>query len=261
MNLRRAVLAQRRSILVVATMVACQGAPDASTVRVTDVWGRPIAEASVVVEGHYERLHTDARGQVAMPESDLRAPGVVRVGRRGYIPVERTLSVDELPRFELLPEPAQPGLHVVGDGALATLPGEPVVVVGNPLRSVRGIRGVGDVTVDDATPTIVFHTPLRRDELLQLGLELRRLSFVATMPLPGPLGTTDVSVNLHVDEGPVAVTVTPLRERSDYLVEPEGPLEPGRYAFQTQGLLSSRDSVQFDRLPPEFRTVFPFEVR
>ncbi|MEM6929946.1 MAG: hypothetical protein AAF602_23615 [Myxococcota bacterium] len=242
-------------------LASCQGSADANTAFVTDVWGRPVRDASVVVEGHFERLHTDARGRAELPERDPLTPMIVRVGRKGFIPVDRTLTSDDLPRFELLPQPEVPGLHVVGDGELMSLPGEPVVAVGNPLRSIRGIRSVGKVTVGDPTPTIVFHTPLRRDELLQLGLELRRLSFVPTMPLPGPLGATEVTVNLHVDGGRVPVTVTPLRERSDYLVRPDAPLEPGHYAFQTQGLLSARDSVLFDRLPPELRMVYAFEVR
>ncbi len=244
-----------------AGALACQGGVDPSVAQVADVWGQPIADASVVVEGHTERLHTDPRGRAELPERDPLTPMVVRVGRRGYIPVERTLTGDDVPRFELLPQPAEPGLHVVGEASLAALPGEPVVAVGNPLRSVRGIRSVGEVVVATASPSILFHTPLRRDELLQLGLELRRLAFVPTMSLPGPLGNTDVTVNLHVDAGRVPVTITPLRERSDYLVVPDEPLERGRYAFQTQGLLSARDSVLFDRLPPEFRMVYPFEVR
>ncbi|MEN0065616.1 MAG: hypothetical protein AAGA48_25975 [Myxococcota bacterium] len=241
--------------------LGCQEGASLSTARVTDVWGRPVAQASVVVEGHFERLHTDTSGRVELPERDPLAATVIRVGRKGFIPVERSLTSDDVPRFELLPEPEEPGLHVVGDNHLVTLPSEPVTAVGSPLRSVRGIRSVGRVTVGERRPMVLFHTPLRRDELMQLGLELRRLTFVPSMALPGPLGSTEVNVNLHVDAGRVPVSVTPLRERSDYRVVPEKDLEPGMYAFETQGLLSSRDSVLFDRLPLEFRMVYPFEVR
>lgn len=242
--------------------VSCQPAAEApSTARVTDVWGRPVAQASVVVQGHYERLHTDASGRVSLPQSDGVEPTVVRVGRKGFIPVQRALESDEPARFELLPEPSTAGLHAVGEGGLVELPAVPVVAVGTPLKSVRGTRSVGQVTIGERRPRFVFHTPLREDEILQLGLQLRRLSFVPSMEMPGPLGSAEVTVNLHVDAGAVPVSVTQLRERSDYLVVPGADLPAGTYAFQTQGLLSAPDNAVFDRLPPEFRMVFPFEVR
>ena len=47
----------------------------------------------------------------------------------------------------------------------------------------------------------------------------------------------------------------------DYSIKTREPLEPGMYAFHTQGVLTSVDTAALDKLPSEMRVAFPFEVR
>ena len=68
-------------------------------------------------------------------------------------------------------------------------------------------------------------------------------------------------VNLYVDKGKVPIEITPMKSRTDSMVQPTEALEPGIYAFQTQDLLSTGDKDRFDEIPEELRVVFPLEVR
>ena len=134
-----------------------------------------------------------------------------------------------------------------------------VYSVGNALAQFRGIKDFGDAVVETEKPRIVFHTDLRHDEIMRLGLELHRLESVSTAEIPGPVGNTTVAVNLHVDKGDFPIDIEPLRSKTDYLITAKEPLKPGIYAFQTQELLSS-DQARFDSIPEELRVVFPFVV-
>ena len=249
-----------RSSLLLLLLPACETATPLIEGKVVDIWGNPIEGATVMVVGGTERPLTDADGRYHI----ARSTGVLQVkaGRKGYIQDHEEFEVKEGeavggPLFELFPKPDDAGFFIVGSGRYAKLEPSRVHSVGNALQQFRGIKQFGDAVVDGDKPRVVFHTDLRHDEIMRLGLELHRLESVGTAEIPGPVGTAKVAVNLYVDKGDHPIEIEPLRSKTDYLITPKEPLPPGVYAFQTQELLTSEQS-RFDAIPDELRVVFPF---
>jgi hypothetical protein len=248
---------------LLALLSAC-GTTPAIEGKVVDIWGNPIEGATVMVVGGSERPLTDADGRYRL----ARTEGAIQIkaGRKGYIQEQAEIVVREGetppgPLFELYPKPESAGFWLVTPGRYVRLDQRLVHSVGNALRSMRGIQSLGEAEAEVESPRIVFHTELRSDEIERLGLELHRLKFIGDAPLTGVTGTTNVAVNLYVDDAEIPIEVEPLRSKTDYLVVPTEPLEPGGYAFQTQELLSPGESDRFDEIPEELRVVFAFSVR
>ena len=107
----------------------------------------------------------------------------------------------------------------------------------------------------------VFSSEARRSELKQLGLQLHKLKFLENDSVPGVLGETTVKLNLWVSDETVPFDLTGMETDDDYSIKTREKLEPGVYAFHTQGILSSKDPTALDKLPEEMRVAFPFEVR
>lgn len=245
--------------------VACQPQVPKVKGQVIDVWENPIEGATVMIEGGSERPLTDAGGHYALQ----RVPGThtAKAGHKAYIQQHVQLQMAEEgpavegPTFVLYPKPESEGLFLVMHDRYEALKPQPVQLVGSSGRAYRGIEQLGDVEADTLKPQLLWHIDLRQDEVVRLGLELRRLSFVGQAQLPGTQGLTEVDINLYVDAGPIPIELTPLRSSSDYLVEPVEALQPGVYAYQAQGMLSEPSSAVFSQLHPELRVVHPFQVR
>lgn len=247
-------------------LVLLLGCPEPPAVegQVVDIWGAPVEGATVMVVGGAERPLTDATGHYRLARTE--GTFTVKAGRKGYIQEQAELVVTpgdtpKGPTFTLYPKPEKPGFYAVRPGKYVPLDQKLVHSVGNTLRSFRGIQSLGEAEVDVNDPKILFHTELRTDEIKRLGLELHRLEFVDQAELQGPMGTTNAAVQLYVDGGEVPIDIVPLRSRTDYLVVPRSPLQPGGYAFQTQELLSPSETDRFDEIPDELRVVFALSVR
>ncbi|MEQ1503401.1 MAG: carboxypeptidase-like regulatory domain-containing protein [Myxococcota bacterium] len=255
----------RPLLLLPLSLWGCETAPETIEGKVVDIWGNPIEGATVMVVGGTERPLTDADGRYRIPRAV--GPIQVKAGRKGFIQDHREFEVKEGepatgPLFELFPKPDDAGFYVVATGRYVKLEPRPVKSVGNALQQFRGVDAIGEAVVETEKPRVVFHTDLRQDEIMRLGLELHRLEFVQEASIPGPVGSATVAVKLFVDKIDVPVEFEPLRSKTDYLLTPKEPLEPGVYALQTQELLSADASKEaFEAIPPELRVVFPFEVR
>ena len=245
-------------------LLACGTTPTIEG-KVVDIWGNPIEGATVMMVGESARPLTDAEGRYELPV----IPGTheLKAGRKGYVQAHATLSVAEGevpagPIFELYPRPEQPGFYAVGHGQYVPLVPEPVETTGNELRSYRGLKQKGDATLSAQDfKEFLFHTELSEDEVLRLGVQLRKLKYLPEGEVPGPLKPTKIKVGLYTDAGPVPVEMERMKSRTDYRIVPKQPLEPGVYAFQTQHLLDSHDPEAFQTLPDELRVVFPLDLR
>lgn len=232
--------------------------------RVVDIWGSPIEGATVMVEGGRERPLTDASGRYAVAR--MEGAHTIKAGRQGFIQEHQTITIDAEarevsgPTFTLYPEPERFGLHLVLADRYTSIEPARVYAVGTPLQSYRGIRSKGDAVSSGPRPRVLWHTDLPLEDIVRLDLELRRLRYLGDAELTAGMGRREVPINLFVDDGPVHTEFTPLRSKYDYLVAPTEPLEPGTYAFQTQGLLSGPDPSTWSELPPELRTVHAFTV-
>jgi hypothetical protein len=246
--------------------------------QVVDVWGNPIPEASVIIQEN--RLGPDGKSpQGKAIETHIYSgksgyfslplhPGTAKIkaGIDGYIQSHLSVEIPEAGptdpiRISLYPKPSSPGFYAVGSSAYAALNPETVKQVGTSLQTIRGISSAGDVILEDYDLKVIFHTELRLDDVMRLGLELCQLQFQNQAQISGPLSATTVNVNMWSSAGTIPIDITPLRSRNEYLIQAKAPLTPGAYAFQTQGLLGTQNATQFNQIPEELRTVFPFELR
>lgn len=250
------------ALAVSASLSGC-GEPSAPSLegQVLDAWGTPIAGATVLVEGGNVRPLTDSDGIFTLPLTPGRFK--LKAGKEGYIQEHLELEITagaEPPRpiLKLYPKPEENGFYLVGAHAYHRILPEPVHWLGNEIANVQGLKSVGEVASDPEVD-IVFHTDLREDEIARLGLELRSLDFVPTKVLPGPVGDTQVTLNLYTASKPVSFELEPLRSKTDFLLTAQG-LGEGAYAFHMNRLLDARDYDSFARNPEALRVVFPFRV-
>jgi len=92
-------------------------------------------------------------------------------------------------------------------------------------------------------------------------VQLHELSLRSRMDMAGPMGMTPIDVNLYVSARRVPIDIQPLRSRHDYLIVSKVDLEPGLYAFDTQGLLTATQPEAFNQVPEPLRVAYPFEIR
>jgi hypothetical protein len=231
--------------------------------QVVDIWGNPVAEATVVLEGHTVRPTTDAYGNFSLPW--VVGKQKIKAGKEGYIQEHLEIEVVEgedapNPIIKLYPKPEEVGFYLVGPGEYARLEPEPVVAYGNELGTVTGIKEVR-TRVESDPLRVVFATELRMDQIMRLGLELDEIEYTKAAPIPDVLGTQEIEVNLYVAKREIAVDVSPMRSRNAYLITvPEEDLEPGWYAFTTQELLSGLAPESLATIPEGLRVAFPFEL-
>ena len=250
------------SLLALFLLLGCSAAPTIDG-KVVDIWGEPIEGATVLIEGAGERPMTDNEGRYSF--SYVAGPQKLKAGKDGYIQAHMETSFaegdTEGPTFELYQMPAENGFYLVGPNSYTKLGQQTVETIGTGFDPLRGIKKLGDAKTDRPALNVVFHTELKHEEILRLGLELHKLTFVKERELAGPLGNQQVDVNLYTAEKKVEIEITPMRSPTDYLVTAKGDLEPGSYAFQTQNLLDMEDQEAFDRIPAQMRSVFPFEYK
>lgn len=252
------------AVVLLLSVAGCSTEPRIDG-QVVDVWGNPIGGATVVLEGQAERPLTDANGRFVLPLQFGTLK--LKAGREGYI--QEHIEIESKqgeppphPVFELFPKPEEAGFYVVGTSEYHRLEPEQVTQMGNALENVRGISAIGDAEAEGTHLRVLFHTPLKMDQVMRLGLQLHRLDYVHQKDMIGPLdATTPVDVNLWTSAQKVETAVEPLRSRNDYLIESKGDLEPGAYAFDTQGLLTVGKAEVFDQIPEPLRVAYPLEIR
>ncbi len=270
-------------------LLACTEDTRTVSGQVKDIWGAPVPEATVVVEGVMQRYFTDTDGRFAIelpaeglvlhhqvdddgrPEDDDDLSGRkgvrVLVGRDGFIK-GRGLApeVPEEEDFEplqlaLYPEPETPGFYAVGPKAYVPLGSQRIQMVGTGLAHYAGIQDIPEEHLAKGIIELVFTTRLRPSEIAQMNLHLSRLEFVNKARVKGVFGPEDDLVNLWVAKDDVAFDVVGFDTREDYLIRTREPLTPGMYAFHAHDILHEEDERVLYSLPREQQIAFPFEVK
>ncbi len=255
----------RALVAMLLVLSACSDDP-VHKGKVTDRWGKPIAGAVIGFSGSAKQIVSAADGGFSIPVQDKEIK--VRVGKPGFIKKTQKLALpsgEEKPSqllFALYPDPEENGFYAVGSMSYDSLAPSAIKTVGTDIRAFNGLSDVGKVRVKSTrTAEFVFSSEARRSELKQLGLQLNKLKFLENDTLPGVLGETPVTLNLWIADASVPFDLTGMETDDDYTIKTREPLEPGVYAFHTQGILTSPDPGALDKLPTEMRIAFPFEVR
>jgi hypothetical protein len=250
---------------LLALLVLLAGCKETQTLdgQVVDIWGNPVTEATIVMEGQTTRPSTDAYGNFSLPF--IAGTQKIKAGREGYIQehIEVEVVEGEPPPpviLRLYPKPEENGFYVVGKGDYARLAPEKVYRLGNELVSITGIKSV-QARVESDPFEIVFHTDIRMDEIMRLGLEMHALEYKKTATVLTALGEDEVKVNLWISKGEIPIQIDAMRSRNDYKVTAEESMKPGWYAFHTQDLLDPKEADKFAAVPEALRVAYPFELR
>ena len=249
-------------------LLACSDSRTLS-VAVADVWGKPVMDATVVLEGVVERYHTDTAGKFQIDVDD--PVNRVMVGKSGYIkdfvvtepPLEDDQDYPPL-AFQLYPEPEMPGFYGVGREGYIHLQARHIRIVGTDVEHFAGLKDIPDEKMVAGPARFVFSSTLRASELSQMNLHLTRLKFIEKVPMKVPmkglLGRDAATVNLWVADGDVPFDLKALQSRDDYLISSRDPLTEGMYAFHSQDVLNEEDERVLMNLPKERQVAFPFGV-
>ena len=239
------------------------------TGAVKDVWDKPIANASVTIEGITELVTTDAKGEFTMPV--LAGKKRLKAGAEGHVFVQETFvfpegeeSKVETPKVELVlyPEPETEGLFLVHSSEYKKLDGQTIDTTGTELQAYTGIEDPGKVSVKPKQrQRFVYRVALSPSEIARVGLELHRLEFVKDTTVTSAMGETNVKVNRFVAKEEVEFDLKELATEHHYLIITRGKLSDGFYAFHSEGLLTSGDVDGLDKTPEELRKAYPFEVK
>lgn len=259
MNARTLLLA---STPLVAQLTACTCSDTPMiTGEVVDLWGNPVEGLQVAV-AEIEPSYTTARnGTFALP---MMAKATVTLSGDGYL--SRTVTIEpsgqQAPheqRIEVVPKPDSPGYYVVGESGFLPLAAEPVVRTGTDLQTWQGIRSSGDVSTPAGDLRVLFHTPLKLEQVARLDIELHKLTFVEDTQVGTVDGSAAVSVNLWVSDGVVPVKREALQGDDFYLFKADD-LAAGTYAFASLQLLDAKNPGAYDKTPPPVRKVHPFTL-
>ena len=256
------------ALLPVAVVISpgC-GDPPQVTGTVHDIWGRPIAGATVAVAGSGAHHKTDDRGFFQMPFKV--GPTQLRVGKDGYIPLTQELDVPEeadelrsVVTVELYPDTPEPGFFGIASRTIEHLEAVKVKEMGTDIETVVGLPRVPSLLLPRGeSQRFIYTSTLRSSEIAKLELQLHRLEYKKYLDISGALGEQQATVDLWVAVEAVPFDLKGLGSRDDYLVATRAKLAPGIYAFHTQQLLTSLEQGRVDKLPREMQVAFPFEVR
>ncbi len=255
-----------RELLVIIFGLSACSEPPVHKGKVTDRWGKPIAGVTIGVTGTAKQLVSGMDGTFTIPvqSGDVK----LRAGKPGFIK-----SSLKMMKYEgtgnpspvliaMYPDPETSGFYAVTSSKYAEVSSMRVKTVGTDIRAFNGMTDVGKVRLNGKQPLeFVFSSEARRSQLKQLGLQLHKLKFLESDSVPGVLGETTVALNLWVSDATIPFDLTGMETDDDYSIKTREKLEPGVYAFHTQGILSSTDPAALDKLPEEMRVAFPFEVR
>ena len=247
-------------------LTACSDTPEIK-LKVVDVWGKPVAAASVIQEGVSGMQKTDSSGLLDL---QVTSSGPVRLqaGTEGYIKDYITVEVPEQNEstqsatIELYPSPSEPGFYAVGDGGYMPVKPIPLKTVSTELSRYHGVQEIPKEGLHrrGSSHRFVYYAPLRDWEIRQLGLELAKLKFQESAEVTGVLGPTEIELNMWISDQDVEMDLSGLWAMDHYLITSENELEKGVYAFHAQSILNTREAEALEKLPKELQVVYPFEV-
>ncbi|MCB9746167.1 MAG: hypothetical protein H6741_00840 [Alphaproteobacteria bacterium] len=255
--------------LILPLVLALAGCtePPKLKVEVQDVWGEPIADATIFQEGVLERPVTGSNGSVLIEVE----PGdhSFLAGKDGYIKDNAKITLAEGAEkheplvFKLYPEPEGRGFYGVGKKDYVHLEAQPIETVATEMSSVHGIKESTQARLSSkSTPLyFVFNSSLRAQEIQRQDLRLSKLRYAESEVVKGVLGEETVETQLWVADGDIEYDVKGLQSQDNYLLIVHKGLEPGFYAFHAQNVLDSRSADVLDKLPKELKVAFTFEVK
>ena len=126
--------------------------------HVTDVWGQPIQDAVVQLEGHVGNVNSDGGGAFSFEAKEGQTTFRVQAGKEGYIPgvVEMVVGeeADEVQDavLQLYPVPERVGFYAVDKKGFAHLVAEKIQTKGTDVEAITGLPPGSPRSASGRTP-------------------------------------------------------------------------------------------------------------
>ena len=160
-------------------------------------------------------------------------------------------------QIQMYPSIEEHGFFVVKDDAYQKLHRGDFEVKKTEIQSYHGIKNIGDSKIKSQNPYVIFHTSVRREEIQQLDLNLNKLEFKEQVLFKTITGDQLVDIDLWLPTEKQKFTLSAMGQEDTYKIE-FSDVQPGIYAFHTNGLLDTSSSHQ--NLPKELQRAYIFEV-
>lgn len=256
------------TLLAVTLLSSCSSSPKLSG-KVLDIWGNPIANATVLIDETKDRVQTNPGGAF---EFKSAKPGTLHLmaGAEGYVKdiTQVELSADKnaplpAPVFSLWKDPPAPGFYAKGYKDLLPIPQSKVVAIGSDIKEVHGVRDIPDALVPSGTnpPPFLFGSTVRPSEISQLDLKLAKLKFVEEEQWATVTGPQPVTLKIWVHEKDIPFQLRSLLDKNTFIITPKATLEAGIYAFHSQDVLTGSSPASLARYPEQMQNVNVFEIK
>ena len=234
------------------------------TGTVQDIWSQPIESVEVRMQNVEEPTTTSADGIFSFAATEGRMD--FRAEKDGYIPNIGTVSYqkgeeDPSVTIQLYPEAESNGFWFVGDEQYELVASQKIFKKESNARRILGLYDVGTIKIKKEKPVFVFRTTLRKEQLNQLDLELHSLKFIDKTTFTSLTGPQEVDIDLWVPEDQIAFDIRTMDSDDHFFIALRESIQPGVYAFHSQGVLSDEENINSKNLPKELLMGFPFEVK
>ena len=237
--------------------------------NVIDIFGNPVPKAEVFLEGIDTPQLTENDGDFSfslenIPSGKLRFRSVSEnhmTGRGSFDYNVETYSKTQPTapqvQIQMYPSVEEHGFFIVQDKAYQKLHRGDFEVKKTEIQSYHGIKNIGNSKVQSQNPYVIFHTSVRREEIQQLDLNLNKLEFKEQVLFKTITGDQLVDIDLWLPTEKQNFSLSAMGQKDTYKIE-FTDVEPGIYAFHTNGLLDTSSSHQ--NLPKELQRAYIFEI-
>ena len=249
-------------------LIACSD-PVVLEGNVTDIFGNPISEAEVFLEGKDTPQVTKNSGDFSFSLEDTKS-GKLRLRSKSetHMPAQASYDYDSKSyeknppaapqvQIQMYPLISEHGFFTVEEDNYQKLHRGDFEVKKTEIQSYHGIKNIGASKIQPKNPYVIFHTSVRREEIQQLDLNLNKLEFKEHVLFKTVTGDQLVDIDLWLPTKRQKFTLSALGQKNTYKIEFDD-VQPGIYAFHTNGLLDTSSSHQ--NIPKELQRAYIFEI-
>jgi len=252
------------TLVTAVALAACNPTPKTINGKVTDIWGKPVENATVQLVDAAAPATSGADGSFSFPRPEAAGALKFTAGKDGFIKNSSEVMMPEdttgfSPAIKMYPIPDGMGFFAIG--ASDYIPVNPVQLktTGTDLGAYTGLPS--DPEAVTASQEFIFSSTSSASELSRLNLKLHRLEFKPSATVTGVTGDQEVTLNLFVATDAIPYDIQVLPRDNYFLINPRDELESGHYAFSTQGVLGSSDPETLANLPVELQVAHPFQIK
>ena len=249
--------------MLLSLIFACGGDPQVEG-TVVDIWNNPISGAEVHMDNGESPTQSSSSGSFSFKAQEGKMR--FRAKKEGYMAgvAQGNYKKDaEMPKVEiqLYPLAKENGVWFIDTETYTQVQQRPVVSIEGDGYSLLGIKDIGKVVINKGKPSFIFKTSMTKEQLKQMDLELHVLEFQEKRSFNTITGPKEAEIDIWTATEQKTFTIKELQAKTDdhFLIELEGSLPKGVYAFHSHNILSNNQEIR--KLPKELMIAYPFRIK